>query len=252
MPSVGLTTLNARGIEGIKGLKELCRIMQFRKKKWKLAILCIQEHNVHPSKHSEAVDTAKMMGFTLTITYGRADATDSNRGGVLILTEDTQVQVNEVVHAEEGFIRLKVKWGAKELDVATVYAPSRPVARIDFFNHIKTRIDSTTIIGGDWNTVEDKTLDVCSANPLGYANQGGTLLNQIMIDHKLVDERREQLGVGREFTRKGNTQRGTVSTRLDRWYTPEDGLPAHLPRGQQTCFQKSIQRPQCSHGNTGQ
>ena len=42
-----------------------------------------------------------------------------------------------------------------------------------------------------------------------------------MEDIGLIDERREQLQQSREFTRKGvNVNGDTVSTRLDRWYSP--------------------------------
>ena len=59
---------------------------------------------------------------------------------------------------------------------------------------MKNKIEKTTIVGGDFNTVGDVTLDVASRNPLAYPNIEHTLLSQIMSDKGLVDERREQLG----------------------------------------------------------
>ena len=114
------------------------------------------------------------------------------RGGVLIVLDDSSVVHKDMLDKEEGFIRLKVEWGTQTLEIATVYAPTAPVARR--INHIKTRITRNTIIGGGWNTVGDKTLDVNSSTPLQYRNHGGTLLAHIMSDKGLVDERREQLG----------------------------------------------------------
>ena len=75
---------------------------------------------------------------------------------------------------------------------------------------MKNKIEKTTIVGGDFNTVGDVTLDAASRKPLAYPNIGVALLSQIMSDKGLVDERREQLGDEVEYTRKGNTTNGTT------------------------------------------
>ena len=92
-----------------------------------------------------------------------------------------------------------------------------------FFNKIETRMTPLTWVGGDWNCVPDVTVDVDvdSPNPLGYPNVGADALGEKTEDIGLVDERREQLQQSKEFTRKGvNVNGETVSTRLDRWYSP--------------------------------
>jgi len=108
-------------------------------------------------------------------------------------------------------------------DVASVYAPSDPSKRIDFFSHLKTRISSTTMTGGDWNCVPDVALDVKGKNQLGYANIGAAQLATVMGDSdiRLVDYRREQLGIDFEHTRK-DPDVTKVITRIDRWYIPTD------------------------------
>jgi hypothetical protein len=73
--------------------------------------------------------------------------------------------------------------------------------------------------------VSDTTLDVRSSNPLGYENRGATLLATVMGEHGLTDERREQLGDEREYTRTADD--GSISTRLDRWYVPVDNGAGH-------------------------
>ena len=181
-----------------------------------LGVLGVQEHNMTRDEEKDAVRMAKLRGFTLTMSFGRADAPESERGGVFLLTKDAIVTHRSVKYKEEGLVRCEVTWGTKTLDVAVVYAPSNPLKRVDFFNSLKNKIEKTTLVGGDFNTVGDVTLDVASRNPLAYPNIGGALLSQIMGDKGLVDERREQLGSEVEYTRKGNTTNGVTSTRLDR------------------------------------
>jgi hypothetical protein len=95
------------------------------------------------------------------------------------------------------------------------YTPRKKCpARIDFYNTLRGRLSSNTIVGGDWNTVTDVTLDVRSRNPLGYQNRGASQLATVMGELGLTDERREQLGDEREYTRTADD--GSISTRLDR------------------------------------
>ena len=219
MPSLRATSLNVRGVGGEHGFASLLGTAKITRKKQR-DILMIQEHNLNPVKHQNYVDTAKLKGFTLVISYGRADDEESRRGGVLILTNDKTTTLNSVLNREPGFIRIKVEWGTETLEFANVYAPARPLPRVDYYNALRDKLSPNTIVGGDWNTVGDVTLDVQSANPLGYPNIGSTLLHTIMSDKGLVDERREQLGNDSEYTRDGNSTNGWISTRLDRWYVP--------------------------------
>ena len=61
-------------------------------------------------------------------------------------------------------------------------------------------------MGGDWNCVPDVCLDVHvdSANPLRYhaQNQGADVLEGILSNLGLSDERRDQLGTEAEYTHK--------------------------------------------------
>jgi hypothetical protein len=92
--------------------------------------------------------------------------------------------------------------------------------------YLSKELTSKTYAGGDWNCVPDVTLDVDSDNPLRYhaQNQGADILETIMSNIGLTDERREQLGMEAEFTHKQKTgppgRQTVTSTRLDRWHTP--------------------------------
>ena len=220
MPSLSATSLNVRGMGGEPGFASLLQAARKRSIKDNLGVLMIQEHNVNPHKHQNFVDVAKLKGYTLIISYGKADDEESLRGGTLILTWDKTVTLLHTLNNEPGFIRIKVEWGTETLEFANVYAPARSLPRVDYYTALRAKLTPNTIVGGDWNTVGDITIDIDSANPLGYNNRGSTLLHQIMSDKGLVDERREQLGDEREFTRDGNAINGWTSSRLDRWFVP--------------------------------
>ena len=182
----------------------------------------VQEHNLKAADIETAKINAQMRDFKLAISTGRAEDPTSTRGGVLILVDTTQVGMedDDILNEDPGFIRIRLTWGADKLDVANVYAPAQPSSRLDFYNTLRQKLTANTIVGGDWNTVSDTTLDVRSSNPLGYENRGATLLATVMGEHGLTDERREQLGSEREYTRTADD--GSISTRLDRWYVPVD------------------------------
>ena len=227
MPKLSLLTLNARGL----CLDSAFDNLLYEATKWKrsrnLAVLCIQEHNLPAHKADAYRKTAIAAGYTLSIAFGNPNEPESTRRGVLILTADEIVTSQTPSVLTPGLIRQSVLWGDRKLDVACVYAPSHPQQRVDFFKTLKDNLTTETYTGGDWNCVPDISLDVDSANPLGYhtQNRGASQLEEVMSDLKLSDERRDQLGYEAEFTHKqlvGPLGSQTVtSTRLDRWYTPD-------------------------------
>eukprot|EP00966_Prymnesium_polylepis_P086440 2001045-Prymnesium_polylepis.1 len=206
MPSVGLVTWNVGGLGGLKGLSKLMTYIQKNKKNKKMAV--VQEHNLSATE----VKTAKRNA----ISAGRKDDPASTRGGAFILVDTTQVGLEDedILYEDPGFVRVRLTWGADKLDVANLYAPVQPLGRIDFYNTLRQKLSSDTVVGGDWNTVSDTTLDIVrSSNPLGYQNRGAALLATIMGEHGLTDERREQLGNEREYTRTADDGSISHSTR---------------------------------------
>ena len=56
--------------------------------------------------------------------------------------------------------------------VASVYAPVRPVQRVDFMHQeLRKYMDSGTYAGGDWNCVPDPTVDVQAGNIQSYTRK---------------------------------------------------------------------------------
>jgi len=222
MPRLALVTYNARGLAETKTFAKFLQMIQRRKKRENLGAICVQEHNI-PRTHERSVTTqAKIAGFTAIISFGRADAPDSSRGGVLTLLVDATLSLKKIDLMQPGIIALTAEWGAKEIKIANVYAPVESLARVDFFIDIRNKLEGNSFIGGDFNCVPDVTLDVESKNPMGYPNRGSQILENMMAEKGQEDARRTQLGSEREFTRTGNNQGGVTSTRIDRWYVPID------------------------------
>ena len=189
----------------------------------KAHVICIQSHNLNPAKQEEHERLAQECGFTLKIGYapaGRAPVGEApvHYGGTAILVYETEANVVTTHHTKGEVTRVELDWQGKNYDIASVYAPAQPSARVTFFTGLGPLLSRRTIVGGDWNCVPDVTLDVKSTNPLNYANQGATLLAQATSHLNLHDLRRDQLQGKFEATRTGVTQSGAIATRIDRWY----------------------------------
>ena len=217
--------MNARGLASRRAFRDLLSECLKFKTTHRLAVICLQEHNLDKGKTKKLQLTAKALGYTLHISFGRPEDVTSARGGVLILTADDLVDVTTLRHNLPGHICIEIAWGTKKLDVSCTYAPATPLARVEFLRDLRQQkiITPASLAGGDWNCVPDTALDVISASPLGYAgrNHGAQLLETIMQETQHSDVRRDQLGNEVECTRTGNTTSGWTSTRLDRWYTPK-------------------------------
>ena len=96
-----------------------------------------------------------------------------------------------------------------------VYAPNVGGDRVLFFNFVYTLLHSNrvTVLGGDFNCVEDLGLDKAGGAVLAGA-LGSVPLLEIRRDFNLVDAFRHLYPAGREYTFSAQG----VSTRLDRFY----------------------------------
>jgi len=158
--------------------------------------------------------------MTLVVGYAPASPDGTHWGGTLILLNNALLDYKSTHHNSEHAVVVNVEWGGTPLQIASVYAPVRPLARVNFFSTIQNLLTVDTIAGGDWNCVADVTTDVQSSNPLGYRNEGARLLAERLGRLGLNDERGDQLDGDSEITRAGNSANGYVGTRIDRWFIP--------------------------------
>ena len=112
-------------------------MLSTKQKSKNLGIVLIQEHNLQRNKEQQYKELGKNMGFTIEISFGRADGEDSTRGGVMTILDDKSVSVKSVIEKIPGFLALEVEWGAQTLKVANVYAPSQPIGRVQSISGIK-------------------------------------------------------------------------------------------------------------------
>ena len=221
-----MATFNAGGLQsdGMWG-RFLDALLQWSRR-MRVGAVFVQEHNLNPQRDAELRAGCADRGMTLTIAYRPAGPDGVHRGGVLLLTFDAEVAITRTVEVADDLVRVVVEMGGESYDLAGVYVPAPPGARVDMLGGLKDRLGPRTIAGGDWNCVEDVTLDVQSTDPLAYANVGANLLADAMTSVGLYDVRREQLQLKREPTRLARD--GSISTRLDRWYVPMQDDMAHV------------------------
>lgn len=234
MTRLRVASLNMSGVQSEGEWKRFVRRMEVLAREERVGVVLGQEHNLSPDRAGDAARYAERRGFAVVMAHAPCAQDGVNRGGVLVMLRTDMVEWPDtdekraecVIHSEPGALVVKVGWHGRELHVGSVYAPSKPTPRVDFFTNMRKWITEDMILGGDWNCVPDTTLDVQSSDPTRYANIGAQLLDEVMADVDLYDFRRDQLLLKKEPTRAPlgavHTKTGpdTVLTRLDRFYIP--------------------------------
>ena len=221
MSRIDMVTVNLGGVQSPGRYAAFCSTARDWCKLNRAQVFLVQEHNLDPDKQEEHKRMAHSCGFDAIISYAPPAGDNVHRGGTFIMVAHAAATVDSVLHQEPGITRISITTATDlTLDIASIYAPVKPIERTNFFSHLRQKLSDHTIAGGDWNCVPDITLDVKSANPLAYLNVGASLLSKVMEKLHLHDYRREQLGKEFEATRIGNTTNGTTATRLDRWLVP--------------------------------
>ena len=93
----------------------------------------------------------------LIIGYSK---TTAHRGGTLIISDEKTIPHVVDIHTEASMVVARYSFNGKNMDIASVYAPSDPTKRLDFFSHMNQHLTRYTLVGGDWNCVPDVTTDV--------------------------------------------------------------------------------------------
>ena len=189
-----LMDINVRGLQSpgvfARFLFEACKLVASDR----VHAFTAQEHNLDPAREADLKRMCAQKHMTLTVAFAPAAADGTNWGGTLTLTSNAHFVHKNVKTCLPHITRVEVEWCGRLLELASVYLPQSPLARVNVLVGMDAHMSDSTLVGGDFNVVPDVTLDVQSSNPLNYSNQGAALLAQHMTSHGLVDERREQLG----------------------------------------------------------
>ena len=217
MTKVKFVSINVRGIASENKFVDFCQTLSQWARKGEAHGACLQEHNLDPQ--AKDVYTRIAAHYHLHLAIGFSD-TPAHRGGCLILADEATIPWVTTTHERPSLVSATYNFNGQELNIASVYAPSNEVLRIEFFSGLEALLSPQTIVGGDWNCVPDVLLDVMGANKLNYRNKGAPILDKVMVSLGLHDYRRDQLDDAFEHTRKPDFDSTTVLTRLDRWYVP--------------------------------
>ena len=226
MTQCTLLTLNLRGARKPGTMARLIHAFKRMGDTHGLSVLCAQEHNLDPATAPELTRMATSKNMTLTVGFAPPAPDGVHRGGTFILSNNKTLTHKQTILQSKDLTICELDWGGetqqggRTLRIASVYAPVKPLARVNFFQTIHHHLTDETIVGGDWNCVTDVTTDVISSNPLAYRNIGHALLAQRLGSLGLQDERRDQLNGKTEITRIGSSRNGYIGTCLDRWYVP--------------------------------
>ena len=192
-----------------------------RRNKGAAQVFLAQEHNLDPTREDDVRELAIHFKFHYAIAFAPPAANGTHYGGTLTLIDEKSAQLKTTTIHDPGMLETVIDWDGVMLKIVNVYAPAKPLKRIDYLRNLRTKFAEDMIMGGDWNCVADVLLDVQGTNPLAYANHGSALLDQILTDVKLLDFRRDQLHLSHEPTRLGVNRNGdAIATRIDRFVVP--------------------------------
>eukprot|EP00965_Chrysotila_dentata_P149563 4939077-Pleurochrysis_carterae.AAC.1 len=153
--------------------------------------ISIQDHNLH--RDTNSLDSIKYLAnkFGFVLFFAPLPRGKRIGGSGILVSNETYARLTKIrfrSHHSGGACTLSFTLNEFELRVASVYAPAEGKERSAFFNSIANMIDSSTILSGGFNCVEDTTLDTQRSSGTTYSNEGSDVLQEIVTKHSLRDE----------------------------------------------------------------
>ena len=156
------------------------------------------------------------MGGTAVWSRG----TRRSRGTAILLRPNIDITVEQLNRDRDGrVIATKLIANDLEMNIMNIYAPTLPEERKRFLRDLwRYRTgDTNMLLGGDFNCVENITMDKMGGNPL-LGNVGILDLTAFVNTENLYDVWRTQHPQDRVYT--WHNRDFSIRTRLDRWYIP--------------------------------
>ena len=207
-----ILTINVRGtIKDFEKRNKLLACAQLNN----INVILMQETHVSGLNYKKKID--KIFDCKSYWSFGTSDS----KGVAILLLNNFKREILKFDRDIEGRIvavKIRTDWG--DLNIVNVYSPNNIAERKTFFKKIDRYLIGTipSIIGGDWNMVENINLDKINGNHQ-RGNEGVSELNSLKSAYSLNDPYRKLYKSERTFTWSCETT--GVRTRLDRYYINE-------------------------------
>ena len=145
----------------------------------------------------------------------------TDTGGTAILLGNPNIKFIQAKQDNNGrILTAKLQIHNTPLQIVNIYGPSIPSHREAFFSTIQNHMfdDTPTIMGGDFNMVEDPALDRIPALAKYYHTQGNIALTKLKQKHDVHDTWRTQNPRTKQYTWRSRKQFDNTKSRLDRLY----------------------------------
>ena len=230
-PHITLGSLNVNGLRDLAKRQTLFNCL--REGRSGLDFLFIQE--THHGSHAEAeqwVGRGAGPGLPWQGQAAWAHGTSASRGVGILVRSGMAVEGFEVLHAGASGRLLVVgfEMHGQRFRAACIYAPTDPVQRREFFaGELAFALPAVedvrvvTLLGGDFNCVEDLTLDQVGSGSTSRHEGFVEGLHPLQDRLGLVDAYRVLNPRGREFTHRSAS--ACSAARLDRWLVVDHAMP---------------------------
>ena len=202
-----LGSINVNGLRNVK--KRQNTFTWFKQKKYD----CILLQETHCAGIDEAQEWSKEWGGYSEWYNG----TRLSKGVAILLGEHAPLSVISSNGYNDGrIISFKVEINELNIQIINIYAPNNSTERKHFINNINNIIDINciNIIAGDFNLVQNSTLD---REPSKYSSDAGYIeLTELMETYDFEDVFRAQNPDKMSFT----FSRGDSKSRIDYFLTP--------------------------------
>ena len=223
-------TLNVNGLNDDKKRKKLFTHFKMAQQD----IICIQEtHSTITTSQQWKQEWESNKTFT---SYWNSGTYKSCGVAILIKDSATYKVIDTTIDDKGRIINVKMKIYGINVQITSAYAPNRPHLRTFFFDKLRQQLSTKylTIIGGDYNMVEDVNIDRRGGTLSASHQRGLTELDKLKDDHQLIDIWRTQNKYKREYTWKSKD--GKIRSRLDRFYLSKTFINQYVTADNYPCL----------------
>ncbi len=220
-PSMNIVSLNCKGLADKSKRKRLFKHLV----KIKADVVLLQETHTTPATAATYKNEWSMFSSHHDSVWHSSNEDNANRScGVAILVRSfLATPIIESLNDDKGrVLNTKTVIQNKLHQIINIYAPDNFKNRPHFFQNLNKHVfpDSTIILGGDFNMVEDPKMDRRGGLLTARQKYGLVDLDSFKQEFDLADAWRERNQHQREYTWFSPDR--AVASRLDRFYLPPD------------------------------